>query len=130
MQDPVSDIAVMSAEALCYLTEDKAPLMFLYDKFKNNDNVAYSALETLTWYPEQKKKVLLLTDKLEELLAENEVNKDNRMIVYLKIRSLLVNLDRLSIRDLYPKSDKERGKKLNINSRHFEYPKGMILSQE
>ncbi|MFB9056884.1 sulfatase-like hydrolase/transferase [Mariniflexile ostreae] len=129
MKDPTNQVSTMAAEALCYISDNDEALSILFERFKNNDNPAYSALETLTWYPEQKKKLERYADKLEILLAENEKNADDRMSVYLKIRSLLVNLGRIPVLDLYPESDKERGKKLSIKSRQFVYPDGILSSE-
>jgi len=84
----------------------------------------------LTWYPAQKHKVVALGSKLEKLLAENEMNKDDRMSVYLKVRSLLVNIGKLKVHDLYPDTHIAKGKKLNIKSRQFVYPKGIQTSEK
>ncbi|MDO5980026.1 sulfatase [Flavivirga spongiicola] len=127
VKDSVIQVSTMAAEALCYISEDDKALSLLFERFKNNDNTAYSALETLTWYPKQKKRVATLAGKLENLLAENEKNKDDRMSIYLKIRSLMVNIGKLPVKDLYPESHKEKGRLLNIKSRQFQYPEGVIL---
>lgn len=128
LKDQTNQVSTMAAEALCYISDNHEALSILFERFKNNDNPAYSALETLTWYPKQKKKLELFADKLQTLLVENEKNADDRMSVYLKIRSLLVNLGRIPVLDLYPENDKEKGKQLNIKSRQFVYPQGILSS--
>lgn len=128
MKDPTTEVSTMAAEALCYISDNDEALSILFERFKDNDNPAYSALETLTWYPKQKIKVDAYADKLESLLAENEKNADDRMSIYLKIRSLLVNLHRIPVLDLYPVSHKEQGKLLNKKSRQFKYPEGMLTN--
>jgi len=128
VNDPVSQISTMATEALCHVSDNPKEIDLLFERFSNNDNAAYSALETLTWYPAQKHKVVALGAELEKLLAENEVNKDDRMSVYLKIRSLLVNIGKLKVHDLYPDTHIAKGKKLNIKSRQFVHPAGIQTS--
>lgn len=121
-EDEVNEVATAAAEALCYLGEFDTGMNKLIRLFQNNFNLAYSSLETLTWYPEQKKKMMQYLPELVAMHQEQERITQDRMGLGVKVRSLLVNLGELPISELYTETDKEEGKQRNRNGRKFVYP--------
>jgi arylsulfatase A-like enzyme len=121
--DPVDEVACAAAEAICYMGHFDTGIRRLIDLFKANFNLAYSSIETLSWYPDQKKELLRYKQQFEELAArEAQVNQD-RMGLGVKVRSILVNLKAIPMSELYTKADYEEGIKKNLKGRQFLYPK-------
>lgn len=123
MADHSAPVAITAAEGIFRVSKDDQALAFLFNKFSENDNFAYSALENLTLLPEYKPQLLAYTHKLEKLLAGTGQNGHDRMSVHLKIRSLLVNLGVLPVRQLFPDSDIQEGKKVNAKDWKAQYPR-------
>lgn len=122
MNDEVPEVALMAAEAACYLGEFDPGVKKLISSFKDNSDPAYSALETLTWYEPEKKMLQKYAAIFQQLDAEQAKMEQDRMGLGVKVRSILVNLGILSIDELYTKSDIADGIKKNIAGRKFIYP--------
>ena len=91
--------------------------------FKGNFNPAYSSLETLTWYPEQKKMLLRYLPEFQALAADQTKIEQDRMGLGVKVRSILVNLEALPLSKLYSQEEIEKGRNNNEKGRKFVYPK-------
>jgi len=126
MNDDVLEVASMAAEAACYLGEFELGIKKLIGLFKDNFNPAYSSLETLTWYPKQKKMFKKYVSTFQRMLEEQNSVKQDRMGLGVKIRSVLVNLEALSLNELYTKSEIEGGIKRNKSGRKFSYPNDIL----
>jgi len=126
MNDDVPEVASMAAEAACYLGEFDLGIKKLIDLFEDNFNPAYSSLETLTWYPEQKKMLKKYVATFQTMLEEQTKMKQDRMGLGVKIRSILVNLEALKLNELYTESDIEEGIGKNKSGRKFIYPSDII----
>lgn len=122
VNDETKEVSCAAAEALCYMDKFNVGAEKLIDLFRNNFNLAYSSLETLTWYPEQKKKLMNHSSVLVQIHREQEKKEQDRMGLGVKVRSLLVNLGVLSLSELYTEKDKLKGEKLNLKGRKFLYP--------
>ena len=122
LNDEVAEVACAAAEALCYLGEFDVGMEKLIQLFKNNFNPAYSSMETLTWYPEQKKLMLKYLPALKSMNEDQKNIAQDRMDLGVKIRSILVNLGEIPLSQLYTEDDKEKGINGNVNGRKFYYP--------
>jgi len=123
MNDEVPEVVAIASEAACYLGEFDLGFKKLISLFKGNSDPAYSSLETLTWYPAEKKMLAKYTTTFQALASEQEKQDQDRMALGVKVRSILVNLGALPIDELYTKSDIEDGIKSNKAGRKFPYPK-------
>ncbi len=122
INDSVPEVATAAAEAACYLGEHKKGLDKLMELFSSNFNLAYSSLETLTWYPEQKEYLMPYIPMLLDLIKPQLDKEESRMDIDIKVRSLLVNLGELPLSELYSNEDKKKGLLVNQNPRQFRYP--------
>lgn len=120
--DESSAVACTAAEALCYLGEFSTGAQVLMRYFSENNNQAYSSLETLTWYPEQKEQLKQYLPVFRALARQDQKQEESRMKLGVKVRSILVNLGDLPITDLYTEKDRLQGIKLNETGRKFVYP--------
>ncbi|WP_017258522.1 sulfatase family protein [Pedobacter arcticus] len=123
MNDKVPEVAIMASEAVCYLGEFDLGVKKLISLFKDNSDPAYSSLETLTWYPVEKKKLQNYTATFQSIVAEQDKKEQDRMGLGVKVRSILVNLGALTIDELYTQADIQEGIKKNKAGRKFYYPK-------
>ena len=98
----------------------------LLEVLEGNFSPAYSSLETLTWYPEQKEMLKACIPELRQLLNENSSGDQDRMGLNIKIRSLLVNLVGLPLSELYSQEEREKGILVNQNPRKFRYPSDIL----
>lgn len=122
VNDSVPEVAAAAAEAVCYLGEHKKGIDKLINLFSNNFNLAYSSLETLTWYPEQKEHLMPYIPMLANLIKPKLGKDESRMDIDVKVRSLLINLGELPLSELYSEQDKKKGLLVNTKPRKFRYP--------
>ncbi|TKG96894.1 sulfatase [Puteibacter caeruleilacunae] len=121
IDDDSDQVACAAAEAACYLGAFDKGCNKLITLFKNNFNLAYSSLETLSWYPEQKKQMMKCLPVFKAMNDEQNKVEQDRMGLGLKIRSVLVNLDALPISKLYTEKDIKDGINKNKKGRKFLY---------
>lgn len=126
INDPVLEVATMAAEAACYLGKHEQGLDKLLALFSSNFNMAYSSLETLSWYAQQKEQLQSHIPFLNKLLEKENKIKQTRMGLAVKVRSLLVNLGELPLSELYTEEDKKIGRKINRTPRQFMYSEGKV----
>jgi len=122
INDSVPEVASAAAEAACYLGKCDMGIAKLIGLLGENFSPAYSSLETLTWYPQQKEILKDYIPELRKLMNENSSGDQDRMGLDIKLRSLLVNLEDIPISELYSKEEKEKGIRVNQNPRKFRYP--------
>jgi arylsulfatase A-like enzyme len=122
IHDSVPEVAAAAAEAACYLGENEKGIAKLIELLESNFSPAYSSLETLTWYADQKVVLKAHSPELRKLLDDNSSVDQDRMGLDIKLRSLLVNLGDIPISELYSKEEKEKGIRVNQNPRKFRYP--------
>jgi len=122
INDEDYEVATMASEALCYLGYFDLGVEKLIYLFKNNFNPAYSSLETLTWYPEQKKLLKKYIPAFQNMVLQQSKIKQDRMSLGVKIRSILINLEALPLNNLYSDYEKAEGVKKNKKGRSFVYP--------
>ncbi|MBL0745799.1 sulfatase family protein [Chryseolinea lacunae] len=124
MNDPAAAVSATAAEAVFRVTKDSKALRRLVDIFITNDNFAYSSLENLTWVADCKPHLKEYVAEFKKLSTDAEETKADRMGIYLKLRSLLVNLDALPVRELFPQREIEEGIKINeTRNWQAQYPK-------
>ena len=122
VDDNVPEVACAAAEAICYLGESEKGLEKLINLFKENFDLAYSSIETLTWYPEQKQELQKYIPLFQQMASLQDNVNQNRMGLGVKLRSILVNLEAIPIAELYTEEEKKRGIILNHKGRNFLYP--------
>ncbi|SHE82242.1 Arylsulfatase A [Mariniphaga anaerophila] len=120
--DKTKEVATAAAEALCYLGEFDKGVKKLIHLFENNFNLAYSSLETLTWYPEQRQMMMKYLPEFISMNKKQEQIVQDRMGLGVKVRSILVNLGELPLSELYTEEDREKGIEANKKGRTFVYP--------
>lgn len=123
MSDSHFAVAITAAEAIFRVSKDEKALAYIFNRFSENDNFAYSALESFTLDPKYKQRVVNYASKLKELLISSSLNMEDRMSVHTKVRSLLVNVGVLPVEQLYPEKEKEEGEKINKKDWSKQYPK-------
>ncbi len=123
VNDDTDEVATAAAEALCYLGGFETGIEKLISLFKNNFNLAYSSIETLSWYPEQKEMLLKYLPEFKEMHEKQQEIKQDRMGLDAKVRSILVNLDALPLSKLYNEEERQKGINANKEGRKFLYPK-------
>ncbi|WP_242203528.1 sulfatase family protein [Aestuariivivens insulae] len=123
MNDEVLEVASMAAEAACFAGAFDLGVNKLINLFEQNFAPAYSSLETLTWYPDQKKMLGKYLSVFQKLNLKYSREDEDRMGLGIKVRSILVNLGALSINELYLNEEKEEGIIKNRDGRKFLYPK-------
>ena len=119
-ESPTREIAAAAAAALCHAGPDDVGLPNLMELFEQNFNLAYSSLETLTWYPERKELLRPYVPKL--VVWSKPKGEIDRMSLTPKARSLLVNLGELAPAELYTEAEREKEMSRNLNPRQFKYP--------
>lgn len=117
MQDANSEVAATAAEAVCYLGRGDLGLSVLMAHLEQKMTPAYSALETISLskkYSQQMYPYLGQLEKLAKLPSDGTLSDRG-----LVIRSILVNLGKLPISQLYAEDDTKK-KGLKINQKHLE----------
>lgn len=125
VDDGAWEVATAASEALCYLGKFELGMEKLIELFQVNFNLAYSSIETLTWYPEQKKKMMAYLPLFKEMSEQQQAIKQTRMGLAVKVRSILVNLDAIPVSELYSDVEMKEGIISNKNGRKFRYPRGI-----
>ncbi|WP_258103487.1 sulfatase [Marinoscillum sp. MHG1-6] len=123
LNDESKEVACAAAEALCYLGEFDLGIQKLIDLYKSNFNLAYSSIETLTWYPEEKKKLQVYLPVFLKIAEEQAKITQEREGLAIKNRSILVNLGVLPLDKLYSEEERKKGEKANASGRKFRYAK-------
>lgn len=122
LNDESSAVACTVAESVCCLGDFNSGAETLIHYLRENDNQAYSSLETLTWYPRLKEKLMQYLPVLSAIAEDAAKNEQSRMDLGVKVRSILVNLGDLPISQLYSENERQGGVKANKNGRKFTWP--------
>ena len=112
MQDANSEVATTAAEAVCYLGHGDLGLPVLITKFQQKMISAYSSLETISLNQTYSQQIYPYLDQLEEFAQQpSDGTLSDRG---LAARSILVNLGKLPMAQLYPTElTEKKGKKIN-----------------
>jgi N-sulfoglucosamine sulfohydrolase len=121
VNDPALEVATAAADAACYLGKSEIGLPKLIELLKANFSLAYSSLETMTWYPEQKESLKVYIPVLKKLAKTENDSKRSRNQVPIKARSLLINLGKLPVSELYTEKEKKAAIKRNLASPRFDF---------
>ena len=125
------EVAAPAAEALCYAGRSDVGMPKLMELFEQNFNLAYSSLETLTWYPAQKELLRPYVSKLKAWAGQGSgAGEDDRMSLAPKARSLLVNLGEIPPAGLYTEKERQTEMQRNLKPRQFKYPEPFVKNQE
>ncbi|TNJ46038.1 sulfatase [Tamlana fucoidanivorans] len=122
IEDEDLEVATMASEAICYMDNFELGVDKLINLFRNNFNPAYSSLETLTWYPEQKKSLKKYSPIFRKIALGENKNEQGYQGLVLRARSIQVNLNDIPITDLFTEKEKKDGIKKNKTGRKFIYP--------